>query len=59
MEDDNIPDLLEIAIVKGKKVLVLVVQALYVVSDTLREVPDISSFKNFGSEATVLVDTGK
>jgi hypothetical protein len=55
----HIPALLEVAVVKGEEILILIVQALDVVSYSLGEVPDITSLEDIGLESTVLINTGE
>lgn len=53
------PDLLEIAIIKGKQVLVLVIETLNVVGNTLGEVPDVTGLQHLSREASILINTSE
>lgn len=55
----NPPNLLKVAIVKDKEVFIFFIQALYVVCDTLGEVPDVSRVKLLGGEASVLIHSSE
>ena len=54
-----IPNLLKVTIVESKEILVLIIQALDVVRDTLGEVPDVSSLEDVGSESPILIYTSE
>jgi hypothetical protein len=53
------PDLLKVAIVKGKQVLVLIIQALDVVGNALGEIPDVTGLQHFSREASILINTSE
>lgn len=54
-----LPDLLKVTVIKGQEVLVLLIQSLNVVRNTLGEVPDVTGIKLLGREAAVLVDSAE
>lgn len=51
------PDLFKVAIVKDKEVFVLIIQALYIVRNTLGEVPDVSRVELLSGETPILIDS--
>lgn len=55
----HLPDFLKVTVIKGQEVLVLLVQSLDVVRNTLGEVPDVTCIKLLGSEAAVFVDSAE
>lgn len=55
----DIPNLFKVTVIKGKKVFVLIFQALDIMSNTLGEVPDISRFELLSGESTILVNSSE
>lgn len=55
----DIPDLLKVTVVKYKQILILIVQTLDIMSNTLGKVPDISRFELLSSKSTILVNSGE
>lgn len=55
----NLPDLFKVTIVKDKEILVLLIQTLNVVRNTLREVPDVSRVELLGGEASILIHSSE
>lgn len=53
----DLPDLFKVAIVKDKEVFVLFIQALYIVRNTLGEVPDVSRVELLSGETPILIDS--
>lgn len=41
------------------QILIFLVQALHVMGNTLREIPNITSLKDFSCKAAVLIDSGQ
>lgn len=54
-----LPDLLKVTVIESEEILVLIIKALDIVRNPLREVPDITGLKNIGCESTVLINAGE
>lgn len=53
------PDFLKVTVVESEEVLVLIVQSLDVVGNTLGEIPDVTGLELLGGKATVLVNAAE
>lgn len=55
----DIPDLLKVTIVKYKQILILIVQTLDIMSNTLGEVPNVSRFELLSGESAILINSSE
>jgi len=55
----DIPNLFKVTVIKGKKVFVLIFQALDIMSNTLGEVPDVPRVELLGLKSAVLVNSSE
>jgi hypothetical protein len=55
----HLPDFLEVTVIKGKKILVLIIKTLDIMGNTLREVPNVTSLQDLSCETAILVNSGK
>jgi len=55
----DIPDFLKVTIIEGEKVLILIFQALDIMSNALGEVPDIPRVEFLGLKSAVLVNSSE